>query len=207
MVSCALGLRLAVSGLVLYPGVPSRNGGDLSGPGLSLDRPDARLGLGRRGRKKTNRDSSRVSSSDNPSPEELQEPAREDDTTLGGYLHVHSRPPAFEGCDGQPYTVSIETERLPELKAPVGAYLVFPRWAATGLGVVGHVETNLLWRGSTATEARAGAEALPLQAVQDLLNRAILKKAGVVMGTATDGDQTLDGEETPASKEENENPP
>lgn len=148
-----------------------------------------------------------MSSSDNPPPRPLQEAAPEDDTTLGGYIQVHGRPPAFEGCDGQPYTVSLETERLPELEAPVGAYLVFPKWAETGLGVVGHVETDLLWRGSTATQARGEAEALPLQAVQDLLNRAILRKAGVVMGTATGGDQPAGGGDTPASHEENENAP
>ena len=59
------------------------------------------------------------------------------DAALGGYLETHDRPPAFEGWDGQPYTVSIEVERSPNLRAPWIAYLVFPRWAETGLGIVG----------------------------------------------------------------------
>ena len=58
----------------------------------------------------------------------------EDDHTLGGYFAVHNRPPGFEAADGQPYTVSIETERTGDLRAPVAGYLVFPRWAATGPG-------------------------------------------------------------------------
>ena len=41
-----------------------------------------------------------------------------DDTTLGGYLAVHGRPPAFEGPDGHPYTVSVEVERTADLRAP-----------------------------------------------------------------------------------------
>lgn len=98
----------------------------------------------------------------------------EDDRTLGGYFAVHSRPPAFEGCDGQPYTVSIETERSPDLKAPVAGYLVFPRWAETGVGIVGHVETPLLWRGPTKQAVTELAGAISLHEVQCLLNEAIV---------------------------------
>lgn len=107
------------------------------------------------------------------------EPGRgDDDTTLGGYESVHRRPPAFEGCDGHPYTVAIETERSADLRTPVGAYLVFPRWARTGVGVIGHVESPLLWRGSTVTEVTAEAGATPLSRVQDLLNEAIVRAQG-----------------------------
>ena len=101
----------------------------------------------------------------------------EDDSTLGGYLEVHSRPPAFEACDGFPYTVSIETERSSDLRAPISAYLVFPRWAETGVGIVGHVETPLMWRGRTREEASGKAEALPLHRVQQLLDEAVIRKA------------------------------
>ena len=110
----------------------------------------------------------------------------EDDRTLGGYFSVHSRPPAFEGCDGQPYTVSIETERLPDLKAPVGGYLVFPRWAETGLGIVGHVETPVLRRGPSREAVAEGLGTFSLGEVQRLLNEAILRRAGVV-GDGEDG--------------------
>ena len=103
----------------------------------------------------------------------------EDDRTLGGYLEVHSRPPAFEACDGQAYTVSIETERSADLRAPVAGYLVFPKWAETGLGIVGHVESPLLWRGTTPEEVVAQAGAVTLHEVQRLLNEAVIAKAGV----------------------------
>ncbi len=101
----------------------------------------------------------------------------EDDRTLGGYFSVHNRPPAFEACDGCPYTVSIETERSGDLRAPVAGYLVFPRWAETGLGIVGHVETPLLWAGRTREQVVEEAGAMDLHEVQRLLNEAVVRKA------------------------------
>lgn len=101
----------------------------------------------------------------------------EDDRTLGGYFAVHSRPPAFEAADGQPYTVSIETERTGDLRAPVAGYLLFPRWAATGLGIVGHVESPSIWRGATRGEVVERAGALTLREVQRLLNEAVARRA------------------------------
>lgn len=100
----------------------------------------------------------------------------EDDRTLGGYFSVHNRPPAFEACDGCPYTVSIETERSGDLRAPVAGYLVFPRWAETGLGIVGHVETPLLWKGRTREQVVERAGAMSLHEVQRLLNEAVVRK-------------------------------
>ena len=109
----------------------------------------------------------------------------EDDSTLGGYMEVHSRPPAFEACDGQPYTVSIETERSGDLRAPVAGYLVFPRWAETGLGIVGHVESPLLWRGPSREAVVGQAGAVPLHEVQRLLDEAVLAR---VEGGGSDGE-------------------
>lgn len=100
------------------------------------------------------------------------------DATLGGYLKVHDRPPAFEGSDGQPYTVSIEVESVSSLLAPYVVYLVFPRWAETGLGIVGHVETPVLGEGKGRDEVRSQAEELPLGEVKRLLDEAILRKNG-----------------------------
>ena len=100
-----------------------------------------------------------------------------DDSTLGGYLEVHNRPPAFEGSDGQPYTVSIEVERVPNLRAPWTAYLVFPRWAETGVGIVGHVETPVLWEGTAREEAIERAGETPLLRVKELLDEAIRLRA------------------------------
>jgi hypothetical protein len=96
-----------------------------------------------------------------------------EDSTLGGYMRVHKRPPAFEGEDGQPYTVSIEVERSGNLRAPWGAYLVFPKWAENGLGVVGHVETPLIWEGRDEQEATRLAMETPLERVKELLDEAI----------------------------------
>lgn len=111
----------------------------------------------------------------------------EDDRTLGGYLEVHSRPPAFEACDGQPYTVSIETERSADLRAPVAGYLVFPRWAETGLGIVGHVESPLLWRGPSRDAVVAAAGAVTLHEVQRLLNEAVVARAAEGGGKGAGG--------------------
>jgi hypothetical protein len=100
----------------------------------------------------------------------------ESDATLGGYLQVHDRPPAFEGSDGQPYTVSIEIESVSNLLAPHVLYLVFPRWAETGLGIVGHVETPVLFEGKLQDDVRVRAEALLLGEVKRLLDEAILER-------------------------------
>jgi hypothetical protein len=99
------------------------------------------------------------------------------DGTLGGYIELHNRPPGFEGADGQPYTVSIEAEKTPNLRAPWLAYLVFPRWAETGLGIVGHVETPALWEGKGREEVLALAAATPLLEVKHLLDDAIRRRA------------------------------
>ena len=99
-----------------------------------------------------------------------------EDATLGGYIRVHNRPPAFEGVDGQPYTVSIEVEKTANLRTPWAAYLVFPKWAETGLGVVGHVETPLLWEGRDEQEAVRVAGGTPLGRVKELLDEAIRQR-------------------------------
>ncbi|MEX2048923.1 MAG: hypothetical protein WEB90_05035 [Gemmatimonadota bacterium] len=96
-----------------------------------------------------------------------------DDTTLGGYFRVHSRPPAYDGPDGHPYTVSPEVERTSNLRAPFAGYLVFPRWALTGVGIVGHVETPTLCECGTADEATNRLGELTLLEVQGLLFEAL----------------------------------
>jgi hypothetical protein len=101
------------------------------------------------------------------------EPTPPDDSTLGGYFRVHSRPPAYEGPDGHPYTVSPETERTSNLRAPWSGYLVFPRWAQTGVGIVGHVETAVLVEGSSEEEVTRALGELTLFDVQRLLEDAV----------------------------------
>lgn len=97
----------------------------------------------------------------------------QEDTTLRGYFSVHDRPPAWEGSDGHPYTVSLETEKTADLSAPWEGYLVFPRWAQNGVGVVGHVETPTIARDQTEDAVLAILQDLDLHEVKELLERAI----------------------------------
>jgi hypothetical protein len=101
------------------------------------------------------------------------DPGVSEDATLGGYFRVHDRPPAFGGSDGHPYTVSVEVENTPDLRAPCEAYLVFLRWAQNGVGIVGHLETATLARGRTGPDAIEEVGRLTLLEVQGLLEEAI----------------------------------
>lgn len=98
------------------------------------------------------------------------------DATLGGYLAVHDRPPAYLGTDGHPYTVSVEVEKTANLRAPFAGYLVFPRWAQSGVGIVGHVETPTLIEAATVEEATRALQARTLLEVQTLLESAIARE-------------------------------
>lgn len=100
-----------------------------------------------------------------------------DDTTLGGYHAVHGRAAAFEGSDGEPYTVAVDTENTAVGRDPWAAYLVFLRWSRTGSAVMGHLESEDLARGASETEARSVLEALPLSRVKELLDATIARKA------------------------------
>ncbi|MBM4182950.1 MAG: hypothetical protein FJ207_01860 [Gemmatimonadetes bacterium] len=108
------------------------------------------------------------------------EPAFADDSTLGGYFSVHDRPPAYTGPDGHPYTVSPETEKTANLRAPYAGYLVFPRWAQTGVGIVGHVESETLVECASHEEAIRRLGELTLLDVQRLLEEAIARPDGEV---------------------------
>jgi hypothetical protein len=100
-----------------------------------------------------------------------------DDTTLGGYLAVHGRAAAFQGADGEPYTVAVDTDRTEEdPEAPWAGYLVFVRWAQTGTAVMGHLETDDLVSAATEEEARGTLEALPLAEVQRILDQTIRRR-------------------------------
>lgn len=100
---------------------------------------------------------------------------RAEDSTLGGYFAVHDRPPAYDGPDGHPYTVSLEVEKTSNLRAPYAGYLVFPRWATTGVGIVGHVETPTLCEAATTDEALRWLGELTLLEAQQLLAEAIAR--------------------------------
>jgi len=96
--------------------------------------------------------------------------------TVGGYLADHNRPPAFEGSDGHPYTVSLEVERTPNLRAPFSGFLVFPRWAESGVGIIGHLETPILFEETQRSAAEKRLGALTLLQVKILLEEAISRR-------------------------------
>lgn len=103
-------------------------------------------------------------------------PADADESTLGGYTAVYGRAAAFEGCDGQPYTVAIESEPAEDGSSLV-AYLVFLRWAGSGSAIMDHLETGDLTEAPTEAEARARLEALPLARVRELLDESIIRRS------------------------------
>ena len=104
----------------------------------------------------------------------VDEPAA--DLTLAGYHELHERPPAFEGSDGQPYTVDVDTEATDDPERPFAAFFVFLRWAATGAGIMGHVESGDVAYGKTAEEAHARAFELTLYEVRAELDAAIERR-------------------------------
>lgn len=102
------------------------------------------------------------------------EPAR--DVTLGGYIELHDRVPAFEGRDGQPYTVDVDVEATGEPDRPYAAFLVFIRWAATGAGIMDHAESGDIAAGESEEEAKRAALDLSLYEVKAELDAAIERR-------------------------------
>lgn len=98
------------------------------------------------------------------------------DMTLGGYMDEHNRAAAFEGVDGQPYTVDVDVEHAPGETPPYAAFLVFIRWAATGAGIMDHVESGDIARAATEEEARRAALDLSLYEVKAELDAAIARR-------------------------------
>jgi hypothetical protein len=95
------------------------------------------------------------------------------DVTLGGYIEEHNRVPAFEGRDGQPYTVDVDVE---EGDGRFASFLIFIRWAATGAGIMDHVESGDVAYGTTEAEARLAALELSLYEVKSELDSAIERR-------------------------------
>ena len=98
------------------------------------------------------------------------------DMTLGGYIELHTRPPAFGGEDEQPYTVDIDIEETDDPERPYAAFLVFLRWAETGAGIMEHTESGDIAFGSTPEAARAAALELTLYEIKAELDAAIARK-------------------------------
>jgi hypothetical protein len=95
------------------------------------------------------------------------------DVTFLGYVETHDRVPAFEGVDGQPYTVDIDTEETDDPERPWAAFLVFVRWADTGAGIMGHTTSGDIAYGATEDEARMAALGLTLYQLKTELDLAI----------------------------------
>ena len=94
-----------------------------------------------------------------------------DPNTLAGYMAVHDRPAAFEGSDGFSYSVEILVDEDHEHEERWGAYLFFVRWARIGASSPeGHLESAVLARAETESEARERLGAVPLSEVKATLD-------------------------------------
>lgn len=96
-----------------------------------------------------------------------------EDSTLGGYLDLHDRPPAFRGADGKAYSAAIYVDDNPDEHGRYGAAVLFVRWSDAGDRPVGHLETPYLVFGETLEQASAGIRQLSLHEVRAHLDRAI----------------------------------
>lgn len=102
-----------------------------------------------------------------------------DPNTLGGYTAVHDRPAAFEGSDGFSYSVEILADEDRKGAEPWGAYLFFIKWARMGASAPeGHLESDVLERGATESEARDRAGAMLLNDVKRVLDELIARAPG-----------------------------
>lgn len=100
-----------------------------------------------------------------------------DDATLGGYLEMHDRPPAFEGPDGAAYSAAVYVDQEPDAAGGYGAAVLFVRWSENGDRPVGHIETPCLAHGDTPEEAEAKVRALSLHEVKRRLDQAVAAAA------------------------------
>lgn len=102
-----------------------------------------------------------------------------DETTVGGYHAVHSRPAALEGRDGMSYSLDILSDATGESARPFGAYLIFVQWARLGAQKAeGHLETDFLAWGTNGGEAELALGALPLAEAQRALDALIAARDG-----------------------------
>jgi hypothetical protein len=102
-----------------------------------------------------------------------------DETTVGGYAAVHSRPAALEGRDGMSYSLDVLSDSTGEPARPVGAYLIFVQWSRMGAQKAeGHLETEFLAWGESAAEAERALGAMPLAEAQRALDALIAARDG-----------------------------
>jgi hypothetical protein len=99
-----------------------------------------------------------------------------DANTIGGYMAVHARPAAFEGCDGSSYSVEIVADETGDRSQPFGAYLLFVRWRTGDPVASGHLETEFLAFAQTELDARMAVGRLLLNDVKVRLDALIRSK-------------------------------
>ena len=98
--------------------------------------------------------------------------------TLGGYMLKHERAAAFQGSDGEAYSVGIYLPDEPDARGLYGAALLFVRWSPQGDRPVGHLETGFLAWGGTPEEADSRIKLLSLYDVKVALDEAIAAAPG-----------------------------
>jgi hypothetical protein len=92
-----------------------------------------------------------------------------DESTLGGYIAVHTRPPAFTGVDGGAYTVDVAVD-------DTGGYLLFIRWGGEPPTIQGHLESDYVVRGTDESMVRAALDRLSLLEVKTTLDALIRER-------------------------------
>jgi hypothetical protein len=106
-------------------------------------------------------------------------PAAGDESTLGGYMAVHSRPAAFEGPDGLAYSVDVMVDETGDKDRPYGAYLIFMQWRRVGEpGIGGHLESDYLAFANAPGAARRAIGAMSLGDVKGRLDALVRARGG-----------------------------
>jgi hypothetical protein len=93
--------------------------------------------------------------------------------TLGGYMALHDRAPAFTGLDGRAYSVALWIEDEPDAQGRHAGALLFVRWDHGGAAPDGHFETDWLVRGASVEDARERLGAFSLYDVKEMLDELI----------------------------------
>jgi hypothetical protein len=102
-----------------------------------------------------------------------------DESTVGGYAAVHSRPAALEGRDGMSYSLDVLSDSTGETARPFGAYLIFVQWARLGAQKAeGHLETDFLAWGNSPADAEHALAATTLADAQRALDALIAARDG-----------------------------
>ncbi len=95
------------------------------------------------------------------------------EVTLGGYMALHDRAPAFTGADGRAYSVAPWVDEHPDERGRWPGALLFIRWSPGGDEPDGHLETDWLVHGADPGDARERLGAYSLYDVKAMLDECI----------------------------------